>query len=136
MANNVRPHTAVADIKLTRWHGSQHPTYQGVIQRLEAEGLKPYAVDYGANARDGVRSHGYAKVIYCVTGVVELTLPDLRQNVVLRPGDRIDLPRGTRHGITVGLQGGRVVEGAIRGTVDQRRVTQEVSAVEPAGSER
>lgn len=136
MTNSARPYTTVAEIKLNRWHGSQHPTYGVIIQRLEAEGLKPYAVDYGANARDGVRSHGYAKVIYCVTGAVELTLPDLRQNVVLRPGDRIDLPRGTRHGITVGPQGGRVVEGAIRGTADQQRVTQEAGAVKLPTSER
>jgi quercetin dioxygenase-like cupin family protein len=119
----------VATISLTRWRGAQHPTQQAVIQRMQAEGLKPYLTSYGPNARDGVRSHGYGKVLYCVEGSIEISLPDLRQTIILKPGDRLELPRGTRHGVTVGLNGARCMEGAIRDTADNRRVTQEVKAI-------
>lgn len=123
------PAVNVASIALTRWRGAQHPTQQAVMQRMQAEGLKPYLTSYGPNARDGVRSHGYGKVLYCVEGSLEISLPDLRQTIVLKPGDRLELPRGTRHGVTVGLNGARCLEGAIRGTADNNRLTQEVKSI-------
>jgi quercetin dioxygenase-like cupin family protein len=129
MANNLQRPTTVTDIAIVRWRGAQHPTFQAITQRLQAEGLKPYTVSYGPSARDGVRSHGYGKVMYCVEGVVEITLPDLRQAVVLKPGDRIDLPRGLRHGLVVGAKGARIAEGVMRSPADQNRLTQETPTV-------
>jgi quercetin dioxygenase-like cupin family protein len=51
--------------------------------------------------------------MYCVEGSVELYLPDLSQSIVLRPGDRIELPRGTRHAAIVGPNGARCLESAL-----------------------
>ena len=119
----------VTSIALTRWHGAQHPTQQAVMTRMQAEGLKPYLTSYGPNARDAVWSHGYGKVLYCVEGSLEISLPDLRQTIVLKPGDRLELPRATRHGVTVGLNGARCLEGALRGTVNDNTTTQVVKAL-------
>ncbi|HVO44434.1 MAG TPA: hypothetical protein VMT34_17535, partial [Aggregatilineales bacterium] len=93
------------EIKVIRWRGSQHPTQQAIITRMQDEGLRPYSWTNGPNFRYAIRSHGYDKVIYCADGVVEVNLPDYNQRVTLRPGDRIDLPRGVRHGTVVGPNG-------------------------------
>jgi hypothetical protein len=104
------------DVKVIRWRGGQHPTHQNITQRLAQEGLQPYTCDHGPNCRDGVRSHGYDKVLYCVEGLVEIVLPDINQKITLRPGDRLELPRGVRHGAIVGPRGARCVESVLKKT--------------------
>jgi mannose-6-phosphate isomerase-like protein (cupin superfamily) len=99
-----------SNIKVIRWHGSQHPTYQAITQKMQQEGLRPYTWSNGPNFRHTTRSHGYPKVLYCVEGSVEVVLPDVNQSVVLRPGDRLDLPRGVRHAAIVGPSGAQCVE--------------------------
>jgi quercetin dioxygenase-like cupin family protein len=65
------------------------------------------------NHRYAVRSHGYDKVLYVIEGMVEITLPDVNQRMVLRAGDRIDVPAGVRHGTIVGTSGAKCVEAAV-----------------------
>ena len=77
---------------------------------MQQEGLRPYTWSNGPNFRHTTRSHGYNKVLYCVEGSVEVVLPDVNQSVVLRPGDRLDLPRGVRHAAIVGPGGAQCVE--------------------------
>lgn len=101
----------VAEIKVIRWRGGQHPTYQTITRRMEQEGLRPYAWSQGPNARQALRSHGYSKVLYCVEGSIEIILPDINQRVQLRPGDRVDLPRGVRYAAFIGPRGTKCVEG-------------------------
>lgn len=101
------------EVKVIRWRGGQHPTYQTIARLMENEGLRPYAWTQGPNARQALRSHGYSKVMYCVDGVVEVILPDFDQRVTLRPGDRMDVPRGVRYAIIVGARGARCVEGEV-----------------------
>ncbi len=100
------------EVKLIRWRGAHHPTFQAITRQMEQEGLRPYAWTNGPNFRVAARSHGYAKVMYCVEGSVELYLPDGNQTFVLRPGDRIEVPPGVRHAAIVGPQGVRCVESA------------------------
>jgi hypothetical protein len=101
------------DVKIIRWHGGQHPTFQSITRKMEAEGLRPYAWRQGPNFRHAVRSHGYGKVLYCVEGTLEIILPDFNQRVVMRPGDRLELPRGVRYATVVGPQGAHCVEGEL-----------------------
>jgi quercetin dioxygenase-like cupin family protein len=101
---------AVSSIKVIRWRGGQHPSYQTITQKMHDEGLRPYTWSNGPNCRDTVRSHGYSKVLYCVEGSVEVVLPDVNQTVVLRPGDRMELPRGVRHATIIGPRGAQCVE--------------------------
>ncbi len=107
--NNGNP---IADIRIIRWRGGQHPTYQTITRRMQEEGLRPYAWSNGPNFRYTARSHGYSKVLYCVEGSLEVILPDANQSVVLRPGDRMELPRGVRHAAIVGPSGAQCVESA------------------------
>lgn len=101
------------EVKIVRWRGGQHPTFQTISRLMEKEGLRPYSWWMGPSTRHAVRSHGYNKVLYCIEGAIEVILPDINQRVVLRPGDRIDLPRGVRYALYVGATGARCAEGEI-----------------------
>src|SRR5260370_9961520 len=91
------PLSRLNEIKLTRWHGAQHPTLQVITRQMEQEGLRPYAWSNGPNFRIAARSHGSTKIMYCLEGSLELLFPDINQSIVLLPGDRLELPRGLPH---------------------------------------
>lgn len=101
-------------VTVTRWQGSQHPTMSTIIQKMKAEGLRPYMWMNMPNHRYAVRSHNYDKVLYVLDGIVEVQLPDLNERVKLRTGDRIDIPAGVRHGTIIGRSGAKCVEAGQR----------------------
>ncbi len=100
-----------ASVKVTRWHGGQHPTLEIISRLLRSEGLRPYVWANMPNFRYPVRSHGYDKVLYSVRGPIEVAFPEAEQRITLHPGDRIDLPRHVRYSITVGPNGAQCIEG-------------------------
>lgn len=101
-----------SQVRITRWRGGQHPTLENITERMRDEGLRPYVWVNTPNFRYPARSHGYDKTLYCVQGAVEVTLPETRQRVMLRSGDRIDLPRGVRYSAIIGPSGAQCVEGS------------------------
>lgn len=105
--------TNPASILLTRWQGNQHPTSSLITRMMQKEGLRPYLWNNTPNQRYGVRSNGYAKVLYVVEGSLEITLPDSNQRLNLRPGDRVEIPAGLRHGTIVSSKGATCVEAAL-----------------------
>lgn len=100
-------------IRLTRWQNSQHPSSSLITRMMQKEGLRPYLWNNTPNQRYGVRSHGYAKVLYVVDGVLEITLPDSNQRLSLRSGDRVEIPAGVRHGTIIGSKGAVCIEAAV-----------------------
>lgn len=98
-------------VRIIRWRGGQHPTLELMKRTLESHGLRTFKWTQHANYRFGARSHGYAKSLYCMEGSIEVFIPDSRERFILRSGDRIDLPKGVRHSITVGLNGATCLEG-------------------------
>jgi quercetin dioxygenase-like cupin family protein len=102
-----------SSVRLTRWHGSQHPSMSVITREMKKEGLRPYMWENMPNHRYAVRTHGYDKVLYVIEGSIEVTLPDLNQRMTLRPGDRVDIPAGIRHGTNVGLSGAKCAEAAV-----------------------
>lgn len=76
-----------------------------VVNRLRAAGLEPAAWSNGPGDRYAAHEHGYDKVLVCSMGSIVFGLPDRGESVELRPGDRLDLPAGTRHDATVGPGG-------------------------------
>jgi hypothetical protein len=103
-----------SDVRVIRWKGGAHPTQQSINQLLHKEGIQPYMWTQGPNSRQLLSSHAYHKVLYCLEGALEVILPDLNQRVPLRPGDRLDLPRGIRYSVIISGQGARCVEGELR----------------------
>lgn len=51
----------------------------------------------------GEHEHGYHKVLFCVAGSIIFHTPE--GDVEMSPGDRLDLPPGSRHSATVGPMG-------------------------------
>jgi uncharacterized protein YjlB len=73
--------------------------------RLRAEGLEPRSWSNGPFDRYASHEHDYDKVLVCASGSIRFGLPDAGRSVDLAPGDRLDLPAGTRHDAVVGERG-------------------------------
>jgi mannose-6-phosphate isomerase-like protein (cupin superfamily) len=72
------------------------------------EGLSPYSWSNRANHLYEAHSHNYDKVLYCVEGEVTFHMSD--GDILLHPGQRVDIPAGTRHAATVGPHGVECME--------------------------
>ncbi len=107
--------TRQTEVRVTRWNGGQNPTLSAITRLLQKEGLRPYVWENSPNYRYPIRSHGFNKVVYVVEGSLEVTFPDSRQSVRLRAGDRIDIPAGIHHSVTISHGGAKCVEAATRG---------------------
>ena len=96
----------------TAWDGDGAPSRADVEGRFRAEGLDPSTWGNGPGDTYGWHSHGYHKVLYCVSGgiVFHVEGGDGRVDVDLAPGDRLDVPPGTRHAATVGPKGVECME--------------------------
>jgi uncharacterized protein YjlB len=84
---------------------SEHDQPDTLRARLRAEGMAPDS--WGNRPFDtyAPHEHAYDKVLVCVRGGITFGLPDRGEAVTLGPGDRLDLPAGTRHDAHVGPQG-------------------------------
>jgi quercetin dioxygenase-like cupin family protein len=76
--------------------------------RFREEGLSPTSWGNGPGDTYGWHSHGYHKVLYCVSGSIVFHTRD--GDVELAAGDRLDLPPGTEHAATVGPAGCQCME--------------------------
>lgn len=72
---------------------------------MRAQELDPGPWSNGPNDRYAPHDHGYDKVLVCAAGSIRFGLPDRGVTVDLEPGDRLDLPAGTRHDAVVGREG-------------------------------
>jgi quercetin dioxygenase-like cupin family protein len=77
----------------------------GLAARLGEEGLAAGSWSNAPGDRYAPHDHGYDKVLVCASGSIRFGLPDHGQTVDLAPGDRLDLPAGTRHDAVVGADG-------------------------------
>jgi uncharacterized protein YjlB len=91
--------------RVTPWAGSTAPTESALRQLCADEGLQPYPWSNGPRDTYAAHSHSYDKVIYVVRGSITFGLPALGQQLMLKAGDRLDLPAGTVHNAVVGAQG-------------------------------
>lgn len=82
--------------------------YEGVTadveSRLRAEADHCYQWSNGPGATYTVHSHPYRKILYVERGSITFT-PSGKLPIVMKPGDRLDLPVGTPHGAVVGDEG-------------------------------
>lgn len=97
--------------RVTPWAGSTAPTESTLRQLMADEGLDPYLWSNGPFDTYSAHSHGYDKVIYVVFGSITFGLPELGQSLMLKAGDRLDLPAGVVHNATVGAEGVVCLEG-------------------------
>ena len=74
-----------------------------------AADLTPSAWSNGPHDRYGAHDHPYDKLLVCIRGSIVFHTEE--GDHVLAPGDRLDLPAGTRHSATVGRAGVTCWEG-------------------------
>ena len=90
---------------VTLWADSEPPT-ESTLQRLCAEqGLDPYQWSNGPHDVYSAHRHSYAKVIYVLRGSITFGLPEEGHEILLKAGDRLDLPADVVHNAVVGPQG-------------------------------
>jgi uncharacterized protein YjlB len=93
------------EFRLVRWEQATPPSENELRQIYAREGLSPYAWSNGPGDTYAAHTHAYHKVLYVVAGSITWILPESGQEIEARPGDRLDLPRGTLHAALVGPQG-------------------------------
>jgi quercetin dioxygenase-like cupin family protein len=81
-----------------------------IVNKLRSAYLSPTAWGNAPGYRYGSHSHTYEKILYCVSG--SITFHTEEGDVLLSPGDRLELQKGVNHSATVGPQGVRCVEAA------------------------
>ena len=90
--------------------GNEASGREEISARFEEEGLSPHTWGNGPNYEYGWHSHGYHKVLYCVSGGIVFHTKD--GDFGLRPGDRLDVEPGVSHAATVGPEGVECMEAA------------------------
>jgi uncharacterized protein YjlB len=90
---------------VTPWPDPEPPIQSALWQLMVDEGLSPYTWSNGPHDVYAAHSHSYNKVIYVVKGSITFGLPELRKQLALKAGDRLDLPAGTVHDAHVGADG-------------------------------
>src|SRR5256885_17225442 len=85
-----------------------------VEQRLRAEADHCYQWRNGPGAVYAVHDHPYRKILYVDQGSITFE-PAGKPAIVMRPGDRLELPAGTPHGAVVGAEGVTRWEGQAKG---------------------
>jgi mannose-6-phosphate isomerase-like protein (cupin superfamily) len=93
------------ELKVTPWSQPIPPTEEELQTSLAKQDLKVYRWSNQPEEIYGGHTHGYHKVLYVVEGSIKIDCPTHHKIFTLNPGDRLDLPAGTRHSAIVGPQG-------------------------------
>jgi quercetin dioxygenase-like cupin family protein len=85
----------IKKIKITRWNKQHQPSIDELRKILMDEGLEPYVWSDSPGTFYDKHTHPYDEVRWMVKGRVKYSIGD--REVILSPGDRLDLPAGTIH---------------------------------------
>jgi quercetin dioxygenase-like cupin family protein len=86
------------------------PGEREIEARFREEDLSPHTWGNGPGYEYDWHTHGYHKVLYCVSGSIVFHTDE--GDFDLEPGDRLDVEAGTGHSATVGENGVRCMEAA------------------------
>ena len=86
------------------------PDREEIESKFEAEGLDPHGWGNAPHYEYGWHSHGYHKILYCVSGSIVFQTKE--GYFSLESGDRLDVEPGTEHAATVGPDGVQCLEAA------------------------
>ena len=97
-------------VRVTPWPGPEIPSEAAIRHVLDAEGLSYGKWGNGPLDVYFAHKHPYNKVIYVVSGAITFTLPKDGTKLMLKVGDRLDLPAGTMHEAVVSTLGVECLE--------------------------
>ena len=87
-------------ITLTRWPESAGQiTINKIRARLEQEGLRPYRFEMAPGDVYGDHAHPEAEIRWVVSGRMRITVA--HEEIILEPGDRVDLAANVVHSADV-----------------------------------
>jgi quercetin dioxygenase-like cupin family protein len=84
---------------VTRWQAPALPAPEQLKMIFEAEGLAPFIEEFAPKAVIPDHRHPFDEIRFVVSG--ELLLNIAGNQLLLRAGDRIDIPANTRHSKSV-----------------------------------
>ena len=90
---------------VTPWADSDPPTESKLLQLCVDLGFSPYQWSNGPNDVYSAHKHSYDKVIFVVRGSITFGLSEEGREILLKAGDRLDLPANIVHNAVVGPQG-------------------------------
>ena len=93
------------DLQVIPWNKDTPPTRVEIEQRLDSEGLTYYSWSNGPGDIYAAHVHTFDKILYVVSGSISFELPNTGKSILLKAGDRLELPAGTWHGAIVGPDG-------------------------------
>lgn len=83
---------------VNRWQAALKPTKQQIQLALNNEGLEPFEETYAPSAKINDHKHPFCEVRIIVEG--EMMFNIAGNQVLLRAGDRIEIPSNTKHSHT------------------------------------
>ena len=84
-------------MRLTRWNKTVPPTDQILRHALQIEGLSVLEWTDPPGTIYPVHTHPFAQVHVILCGHLRIGLPETVEEIILHPGDRLDLPADTPH---------------------------------------
>ncbi len=78
-----------------RWQAPEVPSLEQIKMMLRAEGLTPTIESYDAGSKVSEHRHPFDEIRMVASGEIMLEVSGNR--LLLRAGDRIDIPSNTRH---------------------------------------
>lgn len=86
-------------VRIVRWQGEDAPTRAELEDQLEEEGLVPWITRDDAGTKYDEHTHPDHEVRVVVTGAMRFNIG--KREVLLEPGDRLDLAAGVPHAAEV-----------------------------------
>jgi quercetin dioxygenase-like cupin family protein len=84
---------------ITRWQAQNVPTTEQVLKIFRAEGLSPVEESFPSESKCDEHRHPYDEVRMIVKGNIYFSVSGTK--LLLRPGDKIEIPSNTRHEMEV-----------------------------------
>jgi len=100
--------------QLDRWQWGGEVNEKELRAEMRSQGLAPFTWHNGPGDHYSLHSRSYTRVIYVIDGSATFHFAETNEDVTLEPGDRIQIEARTQHAITVGDEGVRCLEAAIR----------------------
>lgn len=83
-------------MKLKRWNRNEAPGVHELENALRKEGLDFYQWSDNSGVTYPWHTHPQAEIRWVISGAIKMGLRDGKE-IVLNPGDRLDLPPNTEH---------------------------------------
>lgn len=80
---------------VTRWQAPNMPTFEQIKLIFEAEGITPEDERLAANTEIPAHRHPFDEIRVVMSGSLLMNISG--NQILLRTGDRIDIPANTRH---------------------------------------